>query len=181
MKPDLTDVYAQLGVAQDNLGCIMLKVEPLKVSDIIADEDLYQTGDPNKYWLNGIVSEDFAHCTLLFGLMESGQAWRSYVDKALEGWSLDSVTVDEVNFFESSYMEENYFCIVAKLIMSPELVDGNARLRRLPHIDGFSSYIAHITLAYIKNDPDIRDTAIYALNNRFLGKKLATQGLDYGK
>lgn len=181
MKPDLTDVYAQLGVAQDSLGCIMLKVEPLKVDDIIAEDDLYRTGDPNKYWLNGIVSQDFAHCTLLFGLMESGQAWRTHVDKALEGWSLDSVTVDEVSFFESAYMEEKYYCLIAKLVVSPELLDGNSRLRMLPHIDSFAQYTPHCTLAYIKDNPEVRDAAIYALNNRFLGKKLATQGLDYGK
>lgn len=181
MKPDLTDVYAQLGIAQDNLGCIMLKVEPLKVSDIIADEDLYQTGNPNRYWLNGIVSENFAHCTLLFGLMESGQAWKSYVDKALEGWSLDSVTVDEVSFFESAYMDEKYFCVIAKLVVTPELLDANGRLRRLPHIDFHDIFVAHVTLAYIKDDLEIRDAAVYALNNRFLGKRLITQGLDYGK
>ncbi len=179
-KPDLTDVYAQLGIAQDSLGCIMLKVEPLKVDDILSEDDLYRTGDPNKYWLNGIVSQDFAHCTLLFGLMESGQAWKSYVDKALEGWSLDSVTVDEVSFFESAYMEEKYFCLVAKLVISTELADGNLRLRHLPHIDTFN-FTPHVTLAYIKNDPEVRDAAIYALNNRFLGKKLSTKGLDYGK
>jgi len=181
MKPDLTDVYAQLGVVKDSLGCIMLKVEPLKVDDIITQDDVYNTGDPNKYWLNGIVSQDFAHCTLLWGLMESGQAWKTYVDKALEGWSLDSVTVDELSFFESNHEDEKYYCLVAKLAVSPELLDANARLRNLPHIDNFPEYLPHVTIAYIKDDPKLRDDILYALNNRFLGKKLATQGLDYGK
>jgi 2'-5' RNA ligase len=180
-KSELNDIYQRMGINLDGLGCIMLKVEPLKVSDLIAEEDLYYSSDPNKFWLKGIVSESVPHCTLLFGLMESGGAWKEYVDGVLDGWNPGTVTVDHVGFFETAYDSEPYYCLIAHLVVTPELLDGNARLRHLPHIDTFPEYKAHVTLAYIKNDEQLRDDLLYALNNRFVGKKLTTKGVDYGK
>jgi 2'-5' RNA ligase len=181
-KIDLTDVYAEMGVNVNGLGCIMLETEPLTVNDIIAPEDLYYASDPNKFWINGIVCENVPHCTLLYGLMESGQSWRIYVDKTLEGWEPGELTIDHVSFFDTPFGEgEPYYCIVAHLEITPELLDANARLRRLPHIDGYPDYRAHITIAYIKRDEALRDDIIYALNNRFMGQTVAAKGLNYGK
>lgn len=176
-----SQVYQQLGINVSDLGCIMLKTEPLQVSDIINQEDLYYASDPiNHAYVNGIVSESKPHCTLLFGLMESGQVWKEQVDEVLDGWGINEVQIQGVISFESNYDDEAYYCIVVELALTPELIEGNARLRFLPHIDTFPTYKAHITLAYIKQDQGLRDEILYALNNKFAGQTVKTRDLDYG-
>jgi hypothetical protein len=41
------DVYANLGIDPNKLGCIMLNVEPIQVSNIILYDDLYMA-DPEE-------------------------------------------------------------------------------------------------------------------------------------
>ncbi len=174
-------VYEQLGINVGDLGCIMLNTEPLKVSDIVPEEALYFANDKvNHKYVDGIVSEDKPHVTLLFGLMESGPTWKKQIDEVLEGWALKTVEVSNVSFFESNYDDEQYYCLVAELTLTPKLVEGNSRLRLLPHIDTFPEYKAHITLAYIKQDATLRDELLYALNNRFAGAQVKVTGLNYG-
>lgn len=180
MIAGLDDIYNALGIQRDKLGCIMLSTKPLKVSDIINTDDLYTSKDDDKFWIDGVVSEDVPHVTLLFGLMQSGSDWKPYVDKLLEGWACPTIEIDNVSYFDSPYETENYYCIVAKLVVAPELLDANSRLRNLPHIDNFSQYTPHLTLAYIKKDDTLRDEILYALNNRFAGTKVNTTELDYG-
>lgn len=172
------DVFKQLGIDLGNLGCIMLDTGPLKVSDLIKPEDLYKS-DKHKY-IDGVVSETVPHVTLLYGLMRSGPELQLHIDQVLEGWELKAVTVAGVSYFESREADESYYCIIAKLKVTPELLDGNARLKFLPHIDGFPTYQPHITLAYIKHDETVRDELIYALNERFAGKLVNVQGINYG-
>jgi hypothetical protein len=50
-------VYEDLGIDTNNLGCIMLDVEPIEVSSVIDPEDLYH--DPEDEFTQGIVSADF--------------------------------------------------------------------------------------------------------------------------
>lgn len=172
----LEDLYFK-----DKLGCIMMGLEPLKVGDLIQEEDLYYAKDNDLFWIDGLTGEKVPHVTLLFGLMQSGQTWKPYVDKALEGWSLSTVEIDNVSYFDSPYETEPYYCLVAKLVVSSQLADANARLRKLPHIDYYPSYIPHSTIAYIKKNDSLRDEILYALNNRFAGKKIKTTELDYGR
>ncbi len=178
---DYKDVYTELGIKLDELGCIMLDTVPLKVSDLIEEDELYFRQSAGRFWINGIVSEDVPHVTLLFGLMQSGQQWKPYVDKVLEGWSMSTVTIDRVDFFESPYDDEAYFCLVAHLKMTPEFIEANSRLRFLPHIDTYPEYRAHISLAYIKKDEQLRDKLLRELNGRFAGKQVQTKDLNYGR
>jgi hypothetical protein len=171
-------IYAELGIDTHQLGCIMLDTEPIKVSDIIDPDDLYFSDDAP--YVAGIVSETVPHCTLLFGLMQSGQTWKSVVDLALSGWSIDSVGIDEVSYFDGADDDNAYYCIIARLFPSSQLVEGNSRLRQLPHVDNFSTYLPHITLSYIKKDEVKRDSYIKQLNDRLMLKSVGVKGLNYG-
>jgi 2'-5' RNA ligase len=174
-------VYEDLGIDPQLLGCIMLNTEPLEVSDIIDEEHLYYAADPSKYkFVNGVVSETVPHVTLLFGLMRTGLELKKHVDAVLNEWTLPALGIDHVDFFESKIESEPYYCLVAKIVPSAELLEGNARLRFLPHIDTFPTYQPHITLAYIKKDEALRDTYLDLLNTRFKGKSIDPRDINYG-
>lgn len=171
-------VYVDLGVDIRDLGCIMLDVEPLQVDDIIDPEDLYFS--KNMEFAQGIISQDKCHCTLLYGLMSSGPAMKKHVDAVLDGWDIDKVEIAGVSYFESTSEEDPYYCIIAELVMTPALIEGNARLRFLPHIDTFASFKGHITLCYIIKDDVKRDEYIEKLNARFVGMTPQVLQLNYG-
>src|SRR5664279_5771365 len=56
-------VYEDLGIDTNSLGCIMVDIEPIEVSSVIDPEDLYF--DPEDTFAQGIISEDTPHVTLL--------------------------------------------------------------------------------------------------------------------
>lgn len=172
-------VYIDLGIDVSGLGCIMLDTEPLQVDDIIAEEDLYFS-ETMKY-AQGIVSQSVPHCTLLYGLMSSGTAMKKHVDAVLEGWDIDDVEIAGVSYFESTSEEDPYYCLIAELVVTPALIEGNGRLKFLPSIDTFIGYKPHISLAYIKSgDEQKRDKYIERLNARFVGMSPKVIALNYG-
>lgn len=175
-------VYVDLGVDVSDLGCIMLDVEPLQVDDIIDTEDLYFSD--NMEFAQGIISQDKCHCTLLYGLMSSGPAMKKHVDAVLDGWDIDEVEIAGVSYFEGTSEEEPYYCLIAELVVTSKLLEGNGRLRMLPHCDTFINYRPHITLAYIRSDntdsEDKRDDYIGKLNARFVGMSPKVIALNYG-
>lgn len=177
----MTDTYKELNINLDKLGCIMLDTEPLKVSDLIKEDEVYVSADSDKFWIEGIVSENVPHVTLLYGLLQSGRTWMRHVDDALDGWEPTAVEVESVGFFESVHEQEPYYVLIAHLKLTDTLLEGNARLKMLPHIETFSDYKPHITLAYINQDAQLRDELLYALNNRFVGKTVNVVGVNYGK
>lgn len=172
------EVYKQLGISTRKLGCIMLDTEPLQVSDVIPLEELYFS--EAMPYAKGVVSEEVPHVTLLYGLMRSGPELQVHVDAVLQGWSAADVVIDHVDFFESTNVDEPYYCLVAKLKVTDTLSEGNARLRFLPHIDTFPTYKPHITLAYINKKANVRDYLIASLNERFAGKSVKVLGVNYG-
>ncbi len=177
----IQEIYDRLGVFPDKLGCVMADTEPLKISDMLSEEDLYYAKEKDRFWIDGVVSEKVCHVTLLYGLMQSARDWKEYVDALLKNVSIKDVEIDQVSYFDSPYENEPYFCLVAKLVVSDELLAANGELRKLPHCDSYALYTPHITLAYIKKDPKIRDELLYAMNNRFVGMKVKTTGLNYGR
>lgn len=174
-------VYEDLGINVQKLGCIMLNTEQLKVSDVIDADHLYYASDPKQYrFVDGVVSEKVPHVTLLFGLMRSGPEMKKHVDAVLDDWSLPALGIEKVDFFESKIPTEPYYCLVAKIVPSAELLEGNARLRLLPHVDTFPTYQPHITLAYIKKDEALLETYLDLLNTRFAGKSVDPKDINYG-
>lgn len=176
---DLKDIYLELGIDVHSLGCVMLEVDTLKVSDIVPEEELYFS--ESMQYAQGIISEwGLPHVTLIFGLMQSAQDLKVYVDSLLEGIDLSSVTIDHVETFDSTDGDIDYSVYVGIVDLSPELLEANANLRKLPHIDSFADYKAHITLFYAKRNDDLKDQLIGELNSRFAGKKVTTKGINYG-
>jgi len=177
---ELASIYTSLGIRLDSLGCIMLDVSNDIIPDFPSWDDLYVSPDPVKFWINGFVANETPHVTVLYGLMQSGNNWKKYVNDIIRGWNISSVTIKEVGYFNSPYPDEPYYCIIAHLDISPELQAMHDRLRVLPHVDTNPGFKAHITIAYIKNDPLVRDNVIGYYNSRLAGKELDVLGLNYG-
>lgn len=174
------DVYANLGIDPNKLGCVMLDVEPIQVSNLILYDDLYYA-DPAKHpYAQGIVSESVPHCTLLYGFLRSATELKKHIDAVLEGWTPQDVTIAAVDVFPSNDPGENYVTLIAKLEMTPNLIEANARLKLLPHLDTFPmGFQGHISLAYLNDSSDYQGY-ISKLNQAFQGKTIKALELNYG-
>jgi 2'-5' RNA ligase len=172
------DVYQELGINLDNLGCIMLDLKPLPNMYSIEYDggaiNLYSSPKPERFWINGWVADKTPHITLLYGLLDSGRNYAKYVERVLNGWRLADVEIDHVSYFDSPYPDEPYYCIVAHIKVTPELLEGHQRLEFLPHINTFAGYKPHMTVAYIRKDQGegYRDSLIQHLNNAWAGKRM---------
>ncbi|MGI6878823.1 2'-5' RNA ligase family protein [Microbacterium sp. gxy059] len=190
-----SDMHAALGIDLNELGCIMADVEPIEVTDYAADagldpdRDLYSLRgvDSSRWWIDGAVGEKGAHVTLLYGLLQPGPVWRGHVDRLLADVDLSTVTVDHVGMFDSPYPDDPYKCIVAHLKLTPELLKAHARLSYLPHVNTFPEYRAHVTLAYVKDQPSAVEWAqttpeawVRALQAPLRDAPLRVTGIDYG-
>jgi 2'-5' RNA ligase len=184
------DLYKELGVDANELGCIMLDVAPFEVVSMVEDgeADIYHHPDQvNHKYTGGAPAEHVAHLTLLYGLLESGQKWKGHVDTVLDGWTPPALKIEKVSHFPGSLEGEDYSVIIGQVELTPELVEGHDRLSLLPHIDTFPGYHPHITLAYIKNGPSSRgggennvEKWIRSLNNAFAGKTFPVTRINYG-
>lgn len=172
---DYPAVYEALGIDTGKLGCIMVDVEELIISDIIKDEDYYYSEE--KKYVNGNVSEDVPHMTLLYGLMRSGPELRPHVEMVLQDWRLPKIKISHVGFFYGH--DSEYITLVAHIEVTDELKSGNARLRLLPHIDTFDEYRPHVTLAYVKASSDW-NKYIEDLNFKFGGAEVEALAINYG-
>ena len=172
---DYPEVYEDLDIDTSKLGCIMIDTEKIPVTQYVKDgaNDLVQAEEDDHEM--GAVSEVEPHVSLLFGLLENGNKWKDKVDKLLEGWKLDNVTIEEVTKFDTP----DAWAIVAKVKKTPELIDGHERLTLLPHVNTFSEYQPHITLAYVKKDVD-PEKWIKPLAKKYNGQIVATKGINYG-
>lgn len=171
---DFPGLYEDIDIDSDDLGCIMLDLEPVKVMEYMEghEDDLFE----NPKWDQGSVpAENTPHATLLYGLLENGNKWKSKVDKLLKGWSLKTVKIKEVGYFETS----DSYAVVAHLEKTPKLIDGHERLTLLPHINTFSEYNPHMTLAYIKKEADVNKW-VKILGEQYNGKTIKTKEINYG-
>lgn len=157
-------------------GCIMMNTEIIPVLQFVknGEQDLVNETTRHDHTM-GAVSEIEPHTTLLYGLMNNGNTWKDKVDTVLSGWEMPTVTINEVSFFQL----EDSKAIVGLLEETPELIDANQRLSLLPHLNTFSEYHPHITLAYITDDADV-DKWVNTLGKKYNGQKVATTGLNYG-
>jgi hypothetical protein len=169
-------VYANLGIDTQKLGCIMLDVEPFEVP-IPDEDDLYFS--PSQDYVQGVVVDHKAHVTLLFGLMDSSAKSKPFVDMVLEGWKKPSkIKIESIGVFPGKEEDgTEYSCIVAHV--GPEgLLEANTRLRLLPHIDTFpEGYKAHMTLAYVKAEATTEWLEAFS---DLPGRLVPTLELNYG-
>lgn len=172
---DIPGLYDGLGVDPESLGCIMIDTESVAVLEHVAEAeaDIYTSDDSHG---QGVAGETEAHVTLLYGLLENGNVWKDKVDAVLDGWSLPTIKIDHVGHFELG----DKIAIVAHVEATPELIDGHERLTLLPHVQTFSEYKPHLTLAYVKPDQAVADKWVAALDQVLAGAEVKTTGINYG-
>lgn len=179
------NVYKWLGINLDKLGCIMLDLKPLNLVPypLFKIKDFYFAKNKSRFWINGwLAATDTPHVTLLYGLLESGNDYSMHIKEVLADWKLKNVEVEDVGFFNSPYSDEPYYCIVAHIKVTPQLMEGHQRLEFLPHINTFAGYKPHITLAYIRKDDKLRKKVITYFKNNLIGKRLKiSEPINLGK
>lgn len=188
---DFENIYQELGINLNKLGCVMLDTEPIYNNTEVDEEEykgfyyiepscLYYTEDEDKKWINGWVAEKHPHITLLYGLMKKASDYEDQIKEVLKGWEYKKAEIEDIGFFESPYKEEPYYCIVAHIKVTPELLEGHQRLELLPHINTFAGYKPHMTIAYIKKDEKLRDELIKDLKSCLVGRKMCIEELNLG-
>ena len=188
------EVYKWLGIDLNKLGCLMLDIESIVLPtyliqdindgsvcnfDKLFESYCYKTKNKDRFWINGFVGSN-PHVTLLYGLLTEAKNYKPHIEKVLEGWNMPTVKIADIGYFESPYKDEDYYCIVAHLEVTYELLEAHWRLEFLPHINTFAGYKPHITIGYIEKREDVRDDFIKLLKKEFIGKELKVMGLNYG-
>lgn len=167
-------IYEQLNIDLNSLGCVMVNTYPITLK-ASSNYKFYTSKDPKKFWIKGWVADKTPHITLLYGLLLPPETIRAQVKEVMTGWTLSEVEVLDVDYFDSPYGEEEYYCIIASIKPTPQVLEGHNRLQFLPHINTFAGYKPHLTLAYIPKDDAQRDSLIKALKPFLVGKKLIVQ------
>lgn len=175
---DYPEVYESLGIDLKTLGCVMLKTEEPDTS-FIADEDLYVSPDPAKFWIKGRASGN-SHVTLRYGLLPSVR--QEHVRRIMDDVNLPrQLFVDHLEMFPTTYDDEPYECIVARVTDSQgELKWANDALSLLPNINTFSGYKPHVTLAYVKQGWWMKNWQV-ARDAAYVMQPMRTKGLDMGR
>lgn len=175
---DFPEVYKWLGLNLNTLGCVMLDVEPLSNMYSIGQEGaevaLYYAKNKERFWIDGWIADKVAHITLLYGLLEQGKNYEPHIKKVLEGWEIKEVVIKHISYFDSPFQDEPYYCIVAHIQMTAELLEGHQRLEFLPHVNTFAEYKPHMTICYINKEQGeaYRDRLIDDFNKLWAGKSL---------
>ncbi len=164
----------------------MLDLEPLSNMYSIEYEGaqiaLYYSQNKERFWIDGWVCDKDPHITLLYGLLEKGKVYESYIGQVLKGWQLDEVEIEDISFFESPYPDEPYWCLVAHIKTTDALLEGHQRLEFLPHVNTFTGYKPHMTIAYLdkRQGEEYRDRMIEDFRKLWNGKKLKVKSTNLG-
>lgn len=172
------------GVQHQDLECVMLDVGQLPVKEIygpdMKEKDLYFAPEdqPRLKYAQGLVAEQSAHVTLLYGIHPS----ETYVDdvmEALDGWAPEDIFIRKVSYFEGNTEGEKYHIIVGEVFPSANLILANKRLTKLPFTNQHAQYKPHVTLAYIKRNANV-NRWVRRLNPYYSNRVITPVGLDLG-
>ena len=189
------EIYEALGYNLSKLGCLMLDTEPIILPNYIVQD--IQTGsgcnfdaliksygyvakNKERFWIDGFVADKTPHLTLFYGFLQEAGCYKWHIEKLLEGTDIATVKIEDVDFFESPYEDEPYYCIVAKVEKTSELLEAHNKMTLLPNIQTFPDYKPHITIAYIIKDELLRDDFIELLKKELVGKELKVTKLNFG-
>lgn len=188
---DFPSVYKDLNIDLSKLGCVMLDVDPIYNNTDVDDEEysrfyyvepkyLYYAKNKDKFWINGWVAEETPHMTLLYGLMKEAEEYKDQIRELLKDWNCKSVQIEDIDSFDSPYEDEEYYCIVAKLKLTDNIIEGHNRMQLLPHIDTYSEYKPHVTICYIQKNDKLRDEIIKDLKETLVGRRLYITNINLG-
>jgi len=184
---DYKEIYEMLGFNLSKLGCLMLDTEPIKTSywefmqdGITAYFPEYRAKNKERFWINGYVADKTPHLTLFYGFLQEAGCYKKHIEILLKDTNITSVKIEDISFFESPYQDEEYYCIVAKIEKTPELLEAHNKMTLLPNIQTFPDYKPHITIAYVIKNELTRDTLIAHLRKELKGKEIKVVGLNYG-
>lgn len=188
---DFPSVYKDLNIDLSKLGCVMLDVDPIYNNTDVDDEEysrfyyvepkyLYYAKNKDKFWINGWVAEETPHMTLLYGLMKEAEEYKDQIKELLKDWNCKSVQIEDIDSFDSPYKDEEYYCIVAKLKLTDNIIEGHNRMQLLPHIDTYSEYKPHVTICYIQKNDKLRDEIIKDLKETLVGRRLYITNINLG-
>lgn len=186
---DYKEVYEMLGYNLSKLGCLMLDTEPIELGASFYDgftrfpkyESFeYKSKNKERFWIDGYVADKTPHLTLFYGFLQEASCYKKHIDILLKDTNIEKIKIEDVSFFESPYADEPYYCIVAKVEKTPELLEAHNKMTLLPNIQTFPDYKPHITIAYIIKDETTRDNFITNLKKEIVGKELKVTGLNFG-
>jgi 2'-5' RNA ligase len=176
------EVYSELGIDTGELGTVVLQCEQIPVTSVVSKSrkkikrQLFFSKNPSQKWMQGAVGEKIAHVTLLHGLLS--KEYQPQIERVLADWEAPLfVEIEGIGCFDSVSLGEPYSAIVAHIKLTPELLEARARLAFLPHINTFSIYHPHITLAYVRMQ--YRDKWLGYLQHN-LPLIVPVVGIDYG-
>lgn len=172
---DFKNVTDRLGIYPNELGAVLLDFESLG-EKILPEEWLYYSPDQDEWWVKGWVG-DRAHVTLRYGLLDQGVDLKNEIEELLSGLPLPSVDVMDTTSFGDP--EGPYAAIVLRVTNTPELMEFYRRLSYLPHVDTFTPWVPHVTVAYVKREN--ADLAIALSNHVFTGQTLIPTRINLGE
>lgn len=158
---ELAPIYKKLGIDIKKLFCTMANIEwteehKQKWKEMFDQAWAEPYTSTDKSWIKWYVYENHPHVTVLYGTTWKVDA--DMIKTVLADWTPDPIRITEISYFDSPDQEE-YYCIIAKVWITDDLLQARSRLELLPHVNTFPDYKAHITLGYIKKD----DTALNSI------------------
>ncbi len=178
------DIYESLGLDTENLGCLMIDVEPFETTALVTngENDLY-IGDNGVHTFGEPLVK---HVTLFHGFLQSATVFAPFIDEILDGWEIPDVPILGVSAFPKG-PNADYTVIKLDVLPTPELLWGHDAVSLLPHIDFHPQYHPHVTAAYVIDGPSdvswadsIVDKWVQTLDAVFAGNTLNSLGLNYG-
>lgn len=164
----------------------MLDVEPIKTDywemeqdGVTAQFPWYYAKDKSRFWIDGYVADKTPHITLFYGFLQEASCFTPHIEHLLEDTAISSIEIEDIDYFDSPYEDEPYYCVVAKVKKTEGLLYAHNKMKLLPNIQTYPDYKPHVTLGYIVKNENIRDRFIAHMKDQLVGKTLAVTWLNY--
>ena len=135
---DFPELYKDLGINLNALGCVMLGIKPLPIRESLAslpEDALFWSPDPTKFWIKGPVAQEGGHVTLLYGILKYGwtsagipEAYFPAIDAVLADWEQPSELILGPVLTWADPAGGPSTTLVSEVRISPALLDAHQRL-----------------------------------------------------